>query len=109
MKTKLKITLSIVMLLVIGLAYSANCSSLPLKSILCRKLHIPEELKIVGFNEKVKVVFMINETKHIQVLEIVTTNEKLKRSVKAQLEKIHFPFAEIFNEKYTFELNFKVL
>jgi hypothetical protein len=109
MKTKLKLTLTLIVLLIAGLSIHANSKTLPLKTILCRKLHLPEELKIPGLNERVKVVFMINESKHIEVVEIVTPNEKLKKSVKTQLEKIYFPFAEIFNEKYTVELNFKVL
>jgi hypothetical protein len=71
-------------------------------------MQLPGEFLKEGFNETVKVFFLVNNTGEVNQVLAVCTNPELKKSVEAQFSKLSFgQFKE--NTLYSVNINFKVI
>jgi len=67
---------------------------------------LPEELKNPGFNQKVKVSFILNKEGNVEVVAANTANPKLKQSLESQFKQICF--TGLAAGTYNVEINFFV-
>jgi len=72
------------------------------------QIHFPDNLKKNNMNEKVKVLFKV-ENQNLSILEIFTLDEKLKTHVEKEFKKIKLNSDDYDNGVYSIDLKFKVL
>ncbi len=86
-KLKNQITFAALLMLLSTTALSAKtetgASTLPAVNIR-ERIQLPESLKKSGFNEKVKVVFTVNEQGNVNHAIAATTNPELKKNIEKQ-------------------------
>lgn len=110
MKTLIK---SMVLAALIGASVTAKAGIEPensgaeAKSMLQKKINLPEELKVQGFTETVKVIFTVDQSGCVNEVVAVTTNPILKKSIEAQMKSISFNALEP-NKTNTAQLKFRV-
>lgn len=76
-------------------------------SVIKTMIQVPAEFRQQGFNENVKVLFLVDKTGKVSQVLAVCANPELKKSVEYQFQQLNFTQ---FTEKtlYSVNINFKV-
>jgi outer membrane biosynthesis protein TonB len=72
-----------------------------------KSISLPKELKEQKINERVKVIFTVNELGKVSEVVAVTTNAELRKSLENQFKNLSFEGFKA-NVANTIMLNFKV-
>jgi hypothetical protein len=73
-------------------------------------IQVPDDMKNVVSNERVRVVFTIDPNGHAHVMDVNTNRFELRKSVTEQFEALDFSFAsDNGGLTYSIWLNFKVM
>ncbi len=80
----------------------------PVKHTIQNLVHLPEQFKQLGFDEKVKVLFTVNSLGQVENVLCICANAELKTSVENQFQCMRFEESKE-NTLYTINISFKVL
>jgi len=89
--TKTLIGLGLIVMIAMPLALNAKEGNEELKKENISKINLPASLKKTGYNEKVKVYYVIDKNGKVTNVAASTENKELKSSVENQFKKLSFP------------------